>query len=252
MISGGRHGGRPKLWTISRYELQFDQAVAPVDGEASQVLVGCGKSLVGEQIAIVDPDTKQRLPAGHVGEIWVHGANVAQGYWGRMEATRETFHAEIAGADGTRWLRTGDLGCIDETGEVFITGRLKDMMIIRGANFYPQDIELTVERSHPALRAGHSAVFISPRDEREILVAACEVVPEHLQRLDVDDVTGLVRQHVVREHDLTLHHVLLMPPGSILKTTSGKIRRQATRELWQKGELPVIDSNAAVLMETLP
>jgi acyl-CoA synthetase (AMP-forming)/AMP-acid ligase II len=114
MISGGRHGGRPKLWTVSRYELRFDQAVAPVDGEASQVLVGCGKSLVGEQIAIVDPDTKQRLPAGHVGEIWVHGSNVAQGYWGRMEATRETFHAEIAGEYGTRWLRTGDLGCIDE------------------------------------------------------------------------------------------------------------------------------------------
>lgn len=252
MISGGLHNGRPKLWTVSRHELQFDRAVAPVDGEASQVLVGCGKSLVGEQIAIVDPDTKQRLSAGHVGEIWIHGANVAQGYWGRLEATRETFHAEIEGEDGTRWLRTGDLGCLDETGEVYITGRLKDMMIIRGANFYPQDIEFTVERSHLALRAGHCAVFLSPKDERELLVAACEVVPDYVQRVDVDDVTGLVRQRVVREHDLTLHHVLLMPPGSILKTTSGKIRRQATRELWQKGELPRIDSNTGVLVETLP
>lgn len=252
MISGGRHSGRPKLWEVSRHWLQFDRAVAPADGEASQVLVGCGKSLPGEQIAIVDPNEKRRLPAGHVGEIWVRGSHVAQGYWGRLEATRETFHAEIEDEDSAHWLRTGDLGCVDETGEVYITGRLKDMMIIRGANFYPQDIELTVEKSHPALRPGHSAAFTSPKDERELLVVACEVVPEYLQRLDVDDVAGLVRQRVVREHDLTLHHVLLLPPGSILKTTSGKIRRQAIRELWQKGELPTIDSNASVLLETLP
>ncbi|MDQ3802670.1 MAG: fatty acyl-AMP ligase [Acidobacteriota bacterium] len=251
MISGGRHGGRPKLWEVSRRWLQRDRAVASSGGETSQVLVGCGKALNGEQIAIVAPDEKRRLPAGQVGEIWVRGPHVAQGYWGRPETTRETFRAAIAGEEGANWLCTGDLGCLDETGELYVTGRLKDMMIIRGANYYPQDIELTVEKSHPALRPGHSAAFTSLQGEREILVVACEVRSEHLAGLDVDDVAGSVRQRVVREHDLTVHRVLITPPGNILKTTSGKVRRQATRDRWQKGELPTLDANG-VLLEASP
>lgn len=252
MISGGRHDGRPKLWTVSRYRLQRNLAVAPADGEGSQVLVGCGKSLLEEQIAIVDPDQKRRLPAGQVGEVWVHGPNVAQGYWGKPEATRETFHAEIDGEEGVSWLRTGDLGCLDETGELYITGRIKDMMIIRGANYYPQDIELTVEKSHPALLPGHCAAFTFLQDEREILAVACAVRQEHLHRLDADDVAGVVRQRVVREHGLTVHRVILTPPGRIPRTTSGKIRRQATRDRWQKGELPTLDSTNGVLLPASP
>ena len=248
MISGGLHGGRPKLWNVSRHSLQQNVAVAPVDGEASQVLVGCGKQLLGEQIAIVDPEQKRRLPAGQVGEIWVCGPNVGQGYWEKPEATRDTFHAKICGEASTSWLRTGDLGCLDETGELYITGRRKDMLIIRGANYYPQDLELTAEKSHPALHGGRCAAFTFLKGEREMLAVACEVRQDYLHRLDADDVAGAVRLGVVREHDLTVHRVILTPPWRIPRTTSGKIRRRATRERWQKGELATLDSPAGVLM----
>ena len=243
MISGGLHGGRPKLWPVSSHSLQRNVVVTASDDEKRHILVGCGKSLVGEQVAIVDPVHQQRLASGHVGEIWVQGPNVAQGYWDKPEATRETFHARITGEDGSFWLRTGDLGCLDETGELYITGRIKDMMIIRGANYYPQDIELTVESSHPALRSGHSAAFTFMQGEQELLAVACEIRQDYLLRVSVDEVAGAVRKGVVREHDLTVHRVIFIPQGAIPMTTSGKIRRQATRECWQNGKLPILDPN---------
>jgi acyl-CoA synthetase (AMP-forming)/AMP-acid ligase II len=242
MISGGQHGGHPRLWTVSREALQRNLAFPPAGAERTQTLVGCGKELVGEKIAIVDPDTKRRLSPEQIGEIWVQGPNVAQGYWERPDATRETFQAQIEGEDGARWLRTGDSGCLDKSGEVYITGRIKDMMIVRGVNYYPQDIELTAEKSHPALRRGYVAAFTIPRDgEHESLVIACEIRKEHLHRLDAEDVVGAVRMSVLQEHEITVHRVLLAPPGTIPKTTSGKIRRRATRERWLDGELTLLD-----------
>lgn len=248
MISGGLHGGHPKLWTVSRAWLQRDIAATPASGEPSQVLVGCGKQLVNERIAIVDPERRAALPAGRVGEIWVHGRHVGKGYWQKLEATRESFQAELADEPGTHWLRTGDLGCMDEAGELYITGRLKDMMIIRGANYYPQDIELTAEKSHPALYGGRCAAFPFQRDEHEMLAVACEVRQDHLQTLNVEEVTGAVRSAVVREHDLTVYRVILTPAGRIPRTTSGKIRRRSTRERWQNGELATLDAPAAALV----
>jgi acyl-CoA synthetase (AMP-forming)/AMP-acid ligase II len=241
MISGGLHGGTPKLWRVSCDALQRNRAIAAAEDEKSQVLVGCGKSLTLERIAIVDPIRKRHLPSAEIGEIWVHGPNVAQGYWHNAEATLQTFQARIEGDGDRTWLRTGDFGCFDDTGELYITGRMKDMIIIRGANYYPQDIELTAEMSHPALRPGHSAAFTFPQGEQEFLAVACEVRREHLQSMDVDEVIGAVRSKVIREHDLTLHRVILTPPGTVPKTTSGKIRRRATRDLWQKNELPTCE-----------
>jgi acyl-CoA synthetase (AMP-forming)/AMP-acid ligase II len=242
MISGGLHGGQPRLWHVSREALQRSLAVTAREGERAQTLVGCGKVLVGEKLAIVEPDTRRRLAPGEVGEIWVHGPLVAQGYWQAPEATKETFHGEILDEEGTFWLRTGDLGCFDDTGELYITGRIKDIMIVRGSNYYPQDLELTAEKSHPALRRGYAAAFTCVQeDDRELLAIACEVRKDYLSRLDVDDVVGAVRKGVVREHDLTVHKVILTPPGTIPKTTSGKIRRSATRDRWQEGQLATLD-----------
>jgi acyl-CoA synthetase (AMP-forming)/AMP-acid ligase II len=247
MISGGLHGGRQKLWTVSRDWLQRDVAVDLSPGEASQVLVGCGKRLIHERIAIVDRESRTALPAGRVGEIWVHGPHVGKGYWQNPEATRDTFQAELADEPGTHWLRTGDLGCMDETGELYITGRLKDMMIIRGANYYPQDIELTAEKSHPALYGGRCSAFLFQRDQHEMLAVACEIRQDHLATLNIEDVAGAVRHAVVREHDLTVHRVILTPPGRIPRTTSGKIRRSSTRERWQSGELTTLDAPAPLV-----
>ena len=152
LISGGRRGEGPVVQSVSRAGLLRHEAVPPRDTADAQPVVGCGRALTGEEIAIVDPESRVRLADTRVGEIWASGPNVALGYWRNPEATEATFGARIAGEDERAWLRTGDLGFLDESGELFITGRIKDVMIIRGANHYPQDIEDTVQQSHPALR----------------------------------------------------------------------------------------------------
>lgn len=252
MISGGLHGGTPALWQVDRELFGRNLAITAGAGARSQTLVGCGKVLAGEAIAIVDPDTRARLRPGQIGEIWVQGPLVAQGYWRAPEATAQTFHGKITGEDGSSWLRTGDLGCFDAAGELYITGRIKDIMIVRGRNHYPQDLELAAEKSHPALRRGYAAAFtFTQDDDRELLAIACEVRKDQLSRLDIDEVVGAVRASVVREHELTVHRVILTPPGTIPKTTSGKIRRKATRERWQRGELAVLETSTAGAAEAV-
>jgi acyl-CoA synthetase (AMP-forming)/AMP-acid ligase II len=241
MISGGRLDASLSLWTVDREALKNRRATPCGPRNRPQTLVGCGRALDNETIAMVDPDTKRRLARGEIGEIWVQGSNVAQGYWEKPEGTREIFRAQIDGEESTFWLRTGDLGCLDETGELYLTGRIKDVIIIRGANYYPQDIERSAERSHPALRPGHSAAFSVLRDRQELLLLALEVRKGGLNSADIEDIIGKVRMVVVREYDLTVYSVILTPPGTIPMTTSGKIRRQATRMLWEKGGLQRLD-----------
>jgi acyl-CoA synthetase (AMP-forming)/AMP-acid ligase II len=240
LISGGRRSAGPITRTVSRAGLQRHEAVAPSDDADAQVQVGCGRTLVGERIAIVDPETRERLSPDRVGEIWVNGPNVAQGYWGNAEATVETFKAQIAGEAGD-WLRTGDLGFLDRDGELFITGRIKDVVIIRGINHYPQDIEATVQASHPTLRRNCGAAFAA-LDERgvEKLVVVQEVERTQRHAISVDDIEGTIREAVVTEHDCVPDHVVLLRPGGIPKTTSGKIQRRLTRQLWERGELDVL------------
>jgi acyl-CoA synthetase (AMP-forming)/AMP-acid ligase II len=120
--------------------MQRGTIVAPKSATDAQTLVGCGRALVGEAIAIVDPESRQRRPADTIGEIWVRGANVAAGYWQNPAATTETFAATIAGEGGDHWLRTGDLGFLDDAGDIYITGRIKDVIIIYGNNHYPQSL----------------------------------------------------------------------------------------------------------------
>jgi acyl-CoA synthetase (AMP-forming)/AMP-acid ligase II len=199
--------------------------------------------LPGETIAIVQPDTRTRLGPGQVGEIWIQGPHVALGYWEKPEETGATFRAKLAGeAEAGEWLRTGDLGCVDAEGEIYIAGRLKDMMIVRGANFYPQDLELTAEKCHPALRRGYGAAFTEARDATQLLVMVHEVERSWLNRIDVEAVTSAIRAAIVEQHQLTVHQVVLVTPGSIPKTTSGKIRRRATRDLWRTQGLSILPS----------
>src|SRR5262249_17316238 len=142
LITGGRRGTGHLTRTVSARALQAHRVTPPADAADAQTVVGCGRALQGEQIAIVDPDSRVRLPSGRVGEIWVDGPNIARLYWRNEEATAAGLNAEITGENpATRWLRTGDLGFLDETGELFVTGRIKELIIIRGINHYPQDIE---------------------------------------------------------------------------------------------------------------
>jgi acyl-CoA synthetase (AMP-forming)/AMP-acid ligase II len=229
---------------LSRNALQANAIRAPDDRDDAHVLVGCGYPIPDSRLAIVDPQTLRRLPADTVGELWIEGPHVAGAYWDNPDASAASLHARIDGESGA-WLRSGDLGFLDSTGQLFITGRIKDLIIIRGTNHYPQDIELTVERAHPALRQNGGAVFSVP-DERgeETLVVVQEVERTARNRIDPDEITGIIREAVTTEHELFARHIVLIRPQTLPKTTSGKVQRSLTRKLWLEGRLDYLTAEA--------
>jgi acyl-CoA synthetase (AMP-forming)/AMP-acid ligase II len=241
LISAGRRGEAVVTRAVSRGGVQAHRIRPPESPGDERAIVGCGRGLPGEYLAIVDPADATRAGPHEVGEIWVRGPHLAAGYWEKPRETAVTFQARIAGDGGSAWLRTGDLGWIDATGEVFITGRLKDLIVIRGTNFYPQDIERTVQRSHAALRPDCGAAF-SVEDDRgdERLVVVQEVERSVRDAADVDEIVGAVRAAVVREHELTIQALVLVRPGTIAKTSSGKIQRRLTRQRWLAGALETV------------
>ncbi len=197
-------------------------------------LVSSGKPVAGNVVRIVDPQSRQALGEGRVGEIWLAGASKGGGYWHRPELTAEMFGARIAGDDEHAYLRTGDLGFLYE-GELFVCGRTKDLIIVRGVNCYPSDVEAIVERSAAQVRHGCIAAFSVEREDQEALVVVAEVRDER----DLPDGKALAR--AIRRHGhIDPHTIVLAPPRSIPKTTSGKIRRAETRRLWLDDKLPVL------------
>ncbi|WP_163760878.1 fatty acyl-AMP ligase [Mycobacterium botniense] len=199
-------------------------------------VVSCGKPIAGNVVRIVDPQTRHDLGEGRIGEIWVDGASKAGGYWRRPELTADTFGARIAGDDVRTYLRTGDLGFLYE-GELFVCGRSKDLIIVRGVNCYPSDIEAVVERTAAQVRAGCVAAFSVERDDQEALVVVAEVRDTNA----LPDARALAR--AIRRHcHIEAQTLVFAPPRSIPKTTSGKIRRAHTRRLWLDGKLPVVAS----------
>ncbi len=237
LISGGRRGAGPTLRRLSRDELRRHRVAAALEERDAQTVVGCGHALPGEEIAIVDPDRLARVGAGEIGEIWVTGPNVARGYWRNPEASVAAFAARIAGEDGGPWLRTGDLGFLDEAGELFITGRIKEIVIIRGANHYPQDIEYTVQACHPALRRHGGAAFVLDGEATERLVVVQEVERTHRSRIEIDDIVARIREAIVSGHEIVPYEITLLRPGALPKTTSGKIQRGLSRQKWLEGTL---------------
>jgi acyl-CoA synthetase (AMP-forming)/AMP-acid ligase II len=241
LISGGTRGGGHVTRSVSRTALQAHAAEPPSSRDDTQIAVGCGHALAGERIAIVDPEQCARLPADRVGEIWVSGANVARAYWRNDEATRDGLNAEITGEDGP-WLRTGDLGFLDRSGELFVTGRIKDLIIIRGINHYPQDIERTVQSLDGALRDNCGAVFSVPDESgEETLVIVQEVERTARHTIDAEEIRGRIREAIADSHELSARHIALIRPGALPKTTSGKIQRKLARRLWLDGSLEQIN-----------
>jgi fatty acid CoA ligase FadD32 len=186
-------------------------------------LAACDRPF-GQQVVIVDPAGGSPCAAGEVGEIWVRGPNVARGYWGDPRRTAQTFGATLSDGSGP-WLRTGDLGVFCEE-DLYVTGRLKDLVIVDGRNHYPQDIEATVHAAHPGVRPGKVAVFAVPAQDTERLV----VVVESTVDTDPDDIARAVRAAVRREHGLRVHDVVVAGRGAVHRTSSGKLARHATRE----------------------
>jgi acyl-CoA synthetase (AMP-forming)/AMP-acid ligase II len=241
LIAAGKRGALPVTRRLSRAGLQQNRLAAPDGDEDAQIAVGCGTVLVGERIAIVDPDSRRRLGADEIGEIWVAGPNVAQGYWANRAATDEAFGAAIAGEGEAVWLRTGDLGFLDPAGELFVTGRIKDIIIIRGANHYPQDIEHTVETADPTLAAHGGAAFaITDEHGDERLVVVQEVERSQRHHAEPAALMARIREAIVSEHDIVPFAVTLLRPGALPKTTSGKIQRAQSRRLWLEGGLDIL------------
>jgi acyl-CoA synthetase (AMP-forming)/AMP-acid ligase II len=234
LISGGHRGAGHVTRAVSRSGLHAHKVAAPAEPDDVQTLVGCGRVLVNERIAIVDPDSSTGLTPGQVGEIWVNGPNVARAYWRNAEATATGLNARIAGEDdGANWLRTGDLGFLDEAGELFITGRIKDVIIVRGINHYPQDIERTVQALHSAFRLNCGAAFsVTDEGGDETLVIVQEIERTERNRIDAAEMKGLIREGVTGQHELFARHIALIRPGTLPKTTSGKIQRSLARTLW--------------------
>ncbi|RME50902.1 MAG: SDR family NAD(P)-dependent oxidoreductase [Deltaproteobacteria bacterium] len=238
IVTGGDHRTVPPYTTFDRQALKEHRVLHadPADPNA-QTFVGCGHPRLGQEIRIVDPDDAIPCPPDRVGEIWVTGGSVAQGYWGRAEATEETFHARIPG-DDRNWLRTGDLGFI-EGGELYVTGRRKDLIIIRGRNHYPQDIERVVEGAHHSVRRGCVAAFSIEVEEEERLALCAEVDPRK-EPFDPETVIEQIRLAVIEHFDLQTEAILLLPPRSIPKTSSGKIQRHACKGGYLDGTLETI------------
>ena len=233
---GGRLTGLRSL-AVQRGSVENNQAIVVEPIDDAQVLVGCGRNLADQRIVIVDADTRQLLPDRAVGEIWVKGDSISQGYWNNPGETEKTFGAYLADSDDGPYLRTGDLGFLND-GELYISGRIKDLIIIDGLNHYPQDIEQTVEGLHPAIRPGCSAAFSHSISGAEHLIVAVEIRNQYqpptlstdITRQQVLDPKALkrdMRRAIAEQHDLRVHDVVLLQSGSIAKTSSGKVQRHA-------------------------
>ena len=272
LVTGGIRAEDPVIYNVDGNALARNQIVpspsVTEDSNNNKALVGCGHSWFDQKVRIVDPETLTGCAANRIGEIWVAGESVAQGYWGRSQQTQETFQAYTADTGEGPFLRTGDLGFFHNN-ELFITGRLKDVVIIRGRNHYPQDIELTVENAHEALQVAGAAAFSIEANSAEQLVVVQEVKRPYLRSISdeatVEEIILAIRRAVSEAHELQVYAVQLLKPGSLPKTSSGKVQRKQCKASfldnslgsvakWQRElqiKVPDVDSKLSVELKGL-
>jgi FkbH-like protein len=234
-VTGGRPGEKPALLDVQAESLETNQIViAACSGPGTKRLVGCGSSAHGVEVIVVHPDTHVPCRDLEVGEIWVSGPSNARGYWNRLAETSETFYAHMAESNRP-FLRTGDMGFLHNR-ELFVTGRSKDLIIIRGQNHWPQDIEETAENCHPAL--GQAVAFSVVENDLEKLVILQEI--RRRAGVDLDDAMAVIRRSVARHHDLEVATVALVDKGKLLRTSSGKKRRHDCRASFLRGTMEIV------------
>jgi len=244
-VAGGPHGQPVRTLLADAGVLAAEQRLAlPAGPDSAQELVGCGEPSWEVQIATVDPHSRQRCEPGRVGEIWLRGPAIAGGYWQNPQASAAAFQARI-GDEPQHWLRTGDLGFVEEQDhQLYVCGRLKDLIICEGRNLHPEDIEHTVIEALRDIRVQSCAVFSHDTpQQRQVIVAALELNRE-LKRCLQDDPRQLkarVRGAVTDSHGITLNRIVFVLPTSIHKTTSGKIQRGRMRQLYLAAQLELFD-----------
>ncbi len=239
IVSGGELYDEPKYLTVDALELEKGY-IKEVENEdnSSRTFVGCGFPWAGTKIAIVEPESKEIHPPGKIGEIWVSGPSVAMGYWNNPELSEKTFQAVTKDGQGP-FLRTGDLGFIHDF-QLYVTGRMKDLIIIRGLNYSPEDIEFTAISSHDTLQSGAGAAFSVDAEHEEVLVFVCEVKRAAMRDLVAEEVMEAIRQSISENHQIRVSAIALLRPGSIPKTSSGKIQRHAARKEFLANELDIL------------
>jgi acyl-CoA synthetase (AMP-forming)/AMP-acid ligase II len=236
-VAGSQTSRAPNYKNVQADHLGQGRFVEAVPGETNtRTLVSSGRPMPGQVVEIVDPDVLKPCPEGQVGEVWIAGPNVAGGYWNQREASQRTFQAFLDGIQvdtyAGPYLRTGDLGFCQD-GELYITGRLKDLIIVQGLNHYPQDIEASVEKSHQALRPGACAAFSVDVEGKEQVVIVAEAAPERMGKASwtgSEEIQKAVRRAVFESHELRLHEVVLIQPGTLPKTSSGKLQRYLCKQ----------------------
>lgn len=240
MVTGSRSKEGWKSLTVDplamrRGRIVVAETIEQSSGDAISVqhLVSSARPLIDDdcpemQVRIVDPESMSQSAALTVGEIWVSGGTVARGYWGRAELTAATFDATIVGdSSETRYLRTGDLGFVRD-GELYVTGRIKDLIIVNGENHYPQDIEAVVGSSHPDITPGNGVAFSTCEAGSERIFVAQEVSRNAWRSFDLQSIAAAASLALWESSQLTLDGLILVRPGGIPKTTSGKLRRRQT------------------------
>lgn len=241
IIAGPEALRGPVYLNVSALALENNKIVPVKENEPdSRYLAGVGYNWIDTDVKIVNPDTLELTKEDEVGEIWISGSIVTAGYWNKEEVTLNTFHARIKDNKGheghQHYLRTGDLGFFNN-GELYITGRLKDMVILQGKNLYPQDIEFIVEKSHPAMRANASAAFSIEKNNTEKLVIVAEVERSWIRDLNTEEVCEAIRNNIAEEFEQEVYAIKLLRTASILKTSSGKIQRKACQQAFLSGTL---------------
>ncbi|MDX9972355.1 MAG: beta-ketoacyl synthase N-terminal-like domain-containing protein [FCB group bacterium] len=247
-------GGRYRVYEADADALGKENRYRPATPNAERLhrLPGCGLPSAMLETLIVEPESRMPLPAGRVGEVWVRGGSVAAGYWNKPEATTATFGAYTAAGDGP-YLRTGDLAFLaEESGELVVTGRIKDVLILHGFNHYPQDIEQTAATAHPSLRGHAGAAFGVAIDGEEQLVVVVEANRNAVRNLDTGAVAEAVRLAVLDRHEIAPHAIVVAKPGAIPLTSSGKVQRSACRKLFLEGTLASLGSVTSSTTNTTP
>lgn len=237
----------PKIYTLEKEALSNNQIVE-ISDESKQAhekvtVVGCGYPVGDTQVFIINPDTLAQCDTDQVGEIWVSSESVAKGYWNHSAATKETFQAKIENSSEVSddsFLRTGDLGFIKE-GQLFVTGRFKDLIILRGKNYYPQDIELAIENSHSKVRSNCSVVFSVEIEGNEKLVAVSEIDPPYTEESFREEIIAAIRNAVAQNCELSLYGIALLKRGAIPRTSSGKVQRHICRHKFLNQSLDSIE-----------
>ena len=240
MVSGGARSTAPSIVHVNTEALARNKVrySCPNDSAKVRSLVGCGRSCAGQRVVIVDPETRLPCNDGCVGEIWVQGSSVAHGYYEHFDATSAAFGAHLANNGQGPFLRSGDLGFVRDH-ELFVTGRLKDLIIVCGLNYYPEDIEHTIDHAYDGLRIGYFAAFSVDVDGQDRLVIVQEVEPRR-RDLDTDAAVEAMRLAVAVRHGLEVHAIVLVKAGTVPKTSSGKTRRSACRERYLSVQLEVL------------